>query len=87
MTDFTEVKLKRQDQAVTLAIKSCVSIGGKTIHIDLTLLFQRLLKIAEINPETLPASFDYELTNVPTSLFEPSGLPREAQKHVLAEYL
>ena len=82
-----DIKFKRQDQAVTLATKSSVTTQGETINVDPTLLFQRLVHLAEKNPESLASVFQYELTNIPTSMFEPSGLPREAKKHALADEL
>ena len=43
--------------------------------------------IAETNPKTFHSAFEYELTNVPTSLFDTSGLQKQAKKHTLADYL
>ncbi|KAL8576695.1 hypothetical protein ACOMHN_025170 [Nucella lapillus] len=83
----SDVKFKKCNQAVTLATKTTISVQGEAIHVDPTLLFQRLVKVAQTSPESLPSCFHYELTNIPTSLFEPSGLPREAKKYELAKFL
>lgn len=84
-----DIKFKKRDQAVTLATKSqsTVSFDGEPVNVDPALLFQRLVTIAETTPETLHSAFEYELTNVPTSLFGTSGLLRQAKKHTLADYL
>ena len=67
-----DIKFKKRDQAVTLATKSqsTVSFDGEPVNVDPALLFQRLVTIAETTPETLHSAFEYELTNVPTSLFD-----------------
>lgn len=78
--------LKKSDQAVTLAFESVVSSQGEAINVDPT-MFQRLVRILEATPELLPSAFEHELSNIPTSLFEPSDLPREARKHILAAHI
>ena len=57
--------------------------------VSFALLFQRLVTIAETSPKSFHSAFEYELTNVLTSLFDTSGLPvpRQAKKHTLADYL
>ena len=83
----SDFKSKKQDQVVTLTNKDKVTSETEPIPFDSTLLFQRLVKIAESSPETVPSAFEYELTNIPTSLFEPSGLSSLAKKHLPANYL
>ena len=38
------------------------------------------MKIAETNPKRLRSAFEYELTNITTTLFNSSGLSRQAEK-------
>ena len=51
---------------------------------DSTLLFQRLIRIAEHSPESLEDAFAFELCSVPASLFDTSCLPRHPNKSSLA---
>ena len=82
-----EVVIRKKDLAVTLATKLAVRVNDEPIIVDLLVLFQRLLKTAQSTPETIPSLFKYELTNLPCALFDASGLPRQASKSTLAEYL
>ncbi|KAL8602370.1 hypothetical protein ACOMHN_022883 [Nucella lapillus] len=82
-----EVVIRKKDVAVTLATNLAVRVNDEPIIIDPLLLFQRLLKIAQSTPETIPSLFKYEMTNLPCALFDASGLPRLASKSTLAEYL
>ncbi|KAL8580054.1 hypothetical protein ACOMHN_065103 [Nucella lapillus] len=83
----SDVKFNKSNQAVTLATKTTISVQGEAKNVDPTLLFQRLVKVAQTSPEFLPSCFHYELINIPKSLFEPSGLPREAKKYELSKFL
>ena len=50
---FSDLKLRKCDQAVTLANKSTtIAKKSDTINVDSTLLFQRLVKIAGANPNS-----------------------------------
>ncbi|KAK3092613.1 hypothetical protein FSP39_004972 [Pinctada imbricata] len=71
---------KRSRQAVTLNSRATVKVDDDNIHVDPQLLFQRLTTISRV----ISVLFDYELAAYPSSLFESSGLPREAQKSSLA---
>ena len=82
-----EVVIRKKDLAVTLATKLAVRVNDEPIIVDPLVLFQRLLKTAQSTPETTPSLFKYELTNLPCALFDASGLPRQASKSTLAEYL
>ena len=82
-----EVVIRKKDLAVTLATKLVVRVNDEPIIVDPLVLFQRLLKTAQSTPETIPSLFKYELTNLPCALFDASGLPRQASKSTLAEYL
>ena len=61
------------------------TVDGDSIQVDPQLLFQRLLTAANSITENIPDIFRYELCNIPPSLFEPSGLLREANKPALAD--
>ena len=82
-----EVVIRKKDLAVTLATKLAVRVNDEPIIVDPLVLFQRLLKTAQSTPETIPSLFKYELTNLPCTLFDAGGLPRQASKSTLAEYL
>ena len=82
-----EVVIRKKGLAVTLATKLAVRVNDEPIVVDPLVLFQRLLKTAQSTPETIPSLFKYELTNLPCALFDASGLPRQASKSTLAEYL
>lgn len=68
------------NKAVTMGSNSAILIDGKVIHIDPQLLFQRLMLMARnFNDEKLKDVFRYELSQKPSSLFDDSGLMREAK--------
>ena len=85
--DALEVTFKRKHQVVTMVTKSAVKVNGDTIAVDPSLLFQRLVKVAETTPTVLVSAFCFELSNIPTSLFDTSGLPRLANKAALAQFI
>ena len=81
---FTEAKIKRNDQIRTLEIlKVGVQIGKEKVNVDPLLLFSRLLTLVE-REEDVKSYFRYELTSIPTSLFE-NGMMRKATKSNLAK--
>ena len=82
-----EITFNRKHQVVTMATKTAVKINGETIQVDPSLLFQRLVKVAEATPTLLASAFCFELSNIPTSLFDTSGLPRQANKAALAQFI
>ena len=57
----------------------------KEIQVDPQLLFQRLIAVRNYANEDVDVLFQHELCAVPASLFESNGLPRKANKPVLAE--
>lgn len=74
--------------------KSCqiVPLGTKTdtandmeINIDPQLMFQRLITAAKDLTEDPAEIFKYELSGVPSSLFDNNGLPRLASKSLMSE--
>ena len=82
-----EITFNRKHQVVTMATKTAVKINGETIQVDPSLLFQRLVKVAEATPTLLASAFCFKLSNIPTSLFDTSGLPRQANKAALAQFI
>ncbi|KAK7449843.1 hypothetical protein BaRGS_00039998 [Batillaria attramentaria] len=83
---LADISLKKSDQAFILAVKTAVTVREESVVIDPNLLFQRLVKVAETS-ESLADYFRYELTNIPTSLFDNSGLMRPAVKSTLAQHI
>lgn len=75
---------KKSQKAVTLASKNVIRIGKDEVCVDPQLLFQRLLTISDLSLDNPCDVFQYELSSNPTSLFDSSGLMREAQKPSLA---
>ena len=71
---------KRSNQVVTFTSKIGAKVGDETISVDPQLLFQRLTAVGNLLMEDTGNMFSYELSTCPSSLFEPSGMPREANK-------
>ena len=80
--DYT---FKKKNQAVTLASKQNVKVDGEEVHVDLQLLFQRLVAVSESTLDDVEDLLSYELCGHPSSLFDTSGLLREANKSSLAK--
>ena len=78
---------KRSKQVVTMSDKSDMKVLGEGIHIDTQLLFQRLTTAADRCVDDVSEVFKYELSSIPSSLFDNAGLPREPQKATLADAL
>ena len=79
---------KKQNQSVTMGSKIAISTSEDKIQVDPQLLFQRLCLVASnTSPDEQMSYFQYELSSHPTSLFDDSGLPREANKPALADAL
>ena len=79
--DYT---FKKKNQAVTLGSKHSVKVDGEEVHVDSQLLFQRLVAVSESTLDDVEDLFRYELCGHPSSLFDTSGLLREANKPLLA---
>ena len=62
-----DFSFKRKDQAVTMASKSAVKVGGEVVQVDPQLLFQRLTIAGKSN---LEEAMTYELCTFPPALFE-----------------
>lgn len=69
-----EYTFKRSRQVITLNDKNTVKVTGETVEIDPQLLF-----------EDISTLFMYELSSLPSALFESNGLPRVPQKSSLAD--
>ncbi|GFS01233.1 hypothetical protein ElyMa_001091600 [Elysia marginata] len=84
--DYT---FKKKDQVVTMAVKVSAKVDSETLQVDLQLLFQRLVTVANglSDDLDLPSVFKYELSCTPAALFDPSGLLREADKAKLVDAL
>ena len=77
-----EYSFRKSQQAVTLNEKSFIKVNGEVIAVDPQLLFQRLTAAAN---RYVSEVFKNELSGVPSSLFNNTGLMREPQKSALAQ--
>ena len=83
------VSFKKKEQVVSMASKTPTSMAENwnAVQVDSALLFQRLVRVAELTPNVLAEAFSFELSNIPTALFDSSGLLRQANKAAVAQYL
>ena len=79
-----DFSFKHKDQAVTMASKSAVKVGGEVVQVDPQLLYQRLTIAGKSN---LEEAMIYELCTFPPALFESKGLLHEPQKATFADAL
>ena len=83
---FSEITLKRTDQIKSLSrLEKGIKIGNDSVQIDPMLLFSRLLIQVE-RSQDVKQYFGYELTPMPTSLFNCHGM-RKSNKSSLAALL
>ena len=76
---YSGILLKRKDVVKPLAnLVDGVKLGKSTVHIDPAALFRRLLVLVEKADDMAPY-FQYELTQIPSSLFQ-DGRMRKAAK-------
>ena len=80
-----EYTFKKDKQAITMDTYMISEVIHKEIQVDPQLLFQRLITVRNYANEDVDVLFKHELCAVPASLFEPNGLPRKANKAILAE--
>ena len=80
-----DYSFRKSQQAVTLNEKSSLKVNGEVIAVDPQLLFQRLTAAANRYVTDISEVFNYELSGVPSSLFDNTGLMREPQKSALAQ--
>jgi hypothetical protein len=65
-----EGSIKRSDHIKPLShLQPAIQVEKQKVHIDPTILFSRLIAIAE-REENMKPYFDYELSSFPTSLFK-----------------
>ena len=80
-----DYSFKKSQQVVTLNDKSSVKVNGEVVPVDPQLLFQRLTTAANRYVSDISEVFKYELSSIPSSLFDNSGFMREPQKSALAQ--
>ena len=80
-----EYTFKKDKQAITMDRYIISEVIHKEIQVDPQLLFQRLITVRNYANEDVDVLFKLELCAVPASLFEPNGLPKKANKAILAE--
>jgi hypothetical protein len=82
----SDMTFLKKDQVTTLGAKA--NTGKKTEQqneINPDVLFQRMIAVARVDGVDLHTCFQYEMTAQPASLFEPSGLMRQANKATLGD--
>lgn len=78
--DVSVHSFENVDKAITMASNNSILVDGEIIQIDPQLLFQRLMLMARnFDDDKLKEVFKYELAQKPSSLFDESGLMREAK--------
>ena len=83
---YSEATLKKKDRIKTLeSLQVGIKIDKEKVHVDPLLLFSRLLVLIE-REEDIRSYFQYELTAVPTSLFQDSMM-RKSSKAKLGQAL
>ena len=83
---FTDIVIKKRDTVKSLAhLHKGVSVDGETIHVNCSNLFNRLIVLAERQPD-VSSFFAYELTPFPCSLFK-DGMMRKPDKAALGRAL
>ena len=85
--EVDECTFKREDQAVTLGKGKLLKVGKDEVQVDPLLFFQRLIAVGISLTDDTSSLFKYELSTVPSALFEPSGLMRRTDKPTLAKSL
>ncbi len=88
LDDESPVKsMKTSNKCKNLAaLKKKVKVGDKKVYIEKTLLFNRLIIMAE-RDEGIEEIFHFELTPVPASLFTMDRMMRKPQKHEFGRML
>ena len=89
MTDspVKEYVFKKADKAIPMPCLSVIKIGNETTSIDPMLLFQRLILILTQSDENMEDILKYELSTIPTALFDDTCMMRDPSKAKLAEHL
>ncbi len=90
LTDMTgkesdEYVFKKANLAIVISTHNVTKATNMETQVDPQLLFQRFVAFKDFVGQDARSLFQYELCTVPASLFDTSGLPRMANKPVLAE--
>ena len=85
--NLLQVKFTKESQVITMKMDTKSGKEKAVAQIDSTLLFQRLIRIAEHCPESLEEIFAFELCSVPASLFDSNCLPHHPNKSSLANFI
>ncbi|KAJ8043143.1 hypothetical protein HOLleu_10106 [Holothuria leucospilota] len=80
-----DISFRRSEQAVTMNAKMAVKVDGDSFEVDPQLLFQQLLIASDAMYDDKSEIFRFELCSQPSSLFDSSGLMRQANKALLAD--
>ncbi|KAK6186089.1 hypothetical protein SNE40_008194 [Patella caerulea] len=80
-----DLSFRKKKQVITMDQHSLLKIENETVRVSTQLLFQRLLVAAAGVTEDMHQVFSYELSSVPSALFDNSGCMREAHKSTLAD--
>lgn len=83
--DATTFSFKKKNKAITMHTKQALTIDNETAQVDPQLLFQRITTVARDAFPEMSELFKFELSSHPSSLFDNSGMPREANKSTLAD--
>lgn len=84
---FPTYSFKRSQQVVTVNSKNLMKIDEEPIFIDPQLLFQRFATVANSMDLDLFEVLTFELCSIPPALFDANGVPIEAHKSNLADYI
>lgn len=80
--DVSVYSFENINKAVTMISTNAILIDGEVTHIDPQLLFQRLILMSRnFDEDELKEVFKYELSQNPSTLFDDSGLMREAKSN------
>ena len=85
--DSEKYTFRKRDKVITLATRNSVNVNDDVIQIDPWLLFQRLSSVAVSSQCNMVDVFKFELCSYPPSLFDASGLLRQADKPSLVSAL
>ena len=81
-----DFSFKKSMQVLTMSSKTSITVEEGRLEVDPQVLFQRLTAISSRESvEDIANIFKYELSTHPSSIFEPSGLPRAASKPQISD--
>ena len=77
---YNEAIIKASRKVKSLVtLEKAIKVGGRNVHMDNTVLFSRLIILTQ-REQNINGVIQYELTQVPTSLFDNKGFMRKANK-------